>query len=484
MELSRGDYVFKVNAGSGSGLLVDHALNRFELSCAEPVCVAENSAFKLILIGVILHPGFPEFSNQEVVNSLATSARFEALTEALEPCTGRYLLIYRDDVDVRFIADACGHYELYYNLDFTCFASNISLLASHSKATAWEGENKLLYDKIEGSDKLSIGSSTRYSNVKHLMPNHYLSLSEKESVRFFPVAGNEVVMQPFDDAVLKISTALRVIAKSLVSRHTVILPVTAGYDSRLLLAAFRDLKVQTMIYRHPGMDSEFYDIRIAEKLTAMTDRSLKVIEYNDDISATDQQFIQSLSEKPRARQFSTLVNAVKAHYSNDFVLTGIAGEIGRSYFPEVKSDDPDLAEILSYFIGHPKSALAISEMKAWLAGFDLRYLGEHNLVDLFYWEHRMGIWGAKAMTESAFVTTPLCPINSRFVLKQFLSVSKSYRTYYRNKLFYALIENLDSRLLEYPFNPSAKSIVIKSLVFLGLYKYYRKFYLWYKMRSL
>lgn len=248
-------------------------------------------------------------------------------------------------------------------------------------------------------------------------------------------------------------------------RHKLALPVTAGYDSRLLLAAAKDQAAKTFIFQHPKMASDFYDIDIAGKLCEAIGREFDIIQYEEEVELD-----HAFSESPRAWRLPVLINGVKNQLDGALFMSGNIGEIGRTYYADLKGVN---AKMLAKLMGFGASEFVQSEMQKWLDSVDINQIGKGNLLDLFYWEVRMGIWGAKAITEYAAVSPVVSPMNSHSILSQFLGLPKKYRTYYHNKLFDTLIREMDGRLSKFPINPSRKTGFIKLMVRLGVYNLYR-----------
>jgi len=57
-----------------------------------------------------------------------------------------------------------------------------------------------------------------------------------------------------------------------------------------------------------------------------------------------------------------------------------------------------------------------------LVGFDSKFLHGRDPNDLFYWEHRMGIWGSSAMSEVDLAQCSLAGYNSRNLFDTFLAL--------------------------------------------------------------
>lgn len=74
-----------------------------------------------------------------------------------------------------------------------------------------------------------------------------------------------------------------------------------------------------------------------------------------------------------------------------------------------------------------------------------------DAFDLFYWEHRMGLWFGTTLVERDFYAETFSPFNARGIFEVLLGVEEPYRE--RSTVFYRMIEMVDPTLLSIPINP-------------------------------
>jgi hypothetical protein len=77
-----------------------------------------------------------------------------------------------------------------------------------------------------------------------------------------------------------------------------------------------------------------------------------------------------------------------------------------------------------------------------------------DLLDLFYWEHRMGSWQAQSQLEQDIAQETYTPFNHRGLLEKMLSIPTSYRSAPHYDLYKKLCEALWPDVLNEPINPS------------------------------
>ncbi|MCA1752434.1 MAG: hypothetical protein LC670_11730, partial [Flavobacteriales bacterium] len=251
-------------------------------------------------------------------------------------------------------------------------------------------------------------------------------------------------------------------------------PITAGYDSRMLTAACMASGATGVfyhLYKHGKVDERHHDILIGAKLAAAIGVDRKILEYSKEMQPADESMYGRLY-RPRAENAARLMNGDKEHFGDRMVINGNLGEIGRSYFGSLKSVTP---EILAKLRNKKGDLAEIEKMRAWLDSFNSSHLVAENILDLFYWEDRMANWASRAKTEYRLVTSVISPLNCHEALTVILGVPKKYRTYFRNRLFERVIQRLEPRLSPFPYNPELKSTVIKTLISAGIYGTYKNF---------
>ena len=421
-----------------------------------------------VLIGEVIDPLNEGKSAVAILGEVAASSD---PVEYMAGMVGRFLLVTEGPQGLLIIPDACAQYECFYTEDYRVIASHVGLIEINYQVEPWSGEPENIYSRIQSTNKIPIGNSTRFKNVKHLLPNHYISLTREKVVRFFPTKEKPLNTSSLDEASEKGAHLLRNIAKGFGAKYELALPLTAGYDSRMLLAAFKQENFRPFIYRHPGMKSDHYDIVTGGKVAQCVDKSLEVISYERKLPDNSKKLVEPLSDDIRKEKLSSLINGNLKHFPTKVILNGNIGEIGRSYYPALEKVD---VEFMSLCLGYRNQEFVNNQIREWLKKLDVDALGTDNIMDLFYWEFRMGTWGAKAMTESNRFTKVLSPLNCHRLLTTMLSVEKKYRKPYRNVMFRSMIDKLDPRLNQVPFNPNRKTDVIKAMIDLRVYEIYRR----------
>ena len=248
-------------------------------------------------------------------------------------------------------------------------------------------------------------------------------------------------------------------------RHKIILPVTGGFDSRLLFLASLDLECEYFVSQHKNMGDEHYDITIAQKLTGIFNKKLQVIKDEKETTNTLNK-IQNI-DNPRTTSFPKLV-------TGKVLINGNISEIARNYYNYIH---PITAQKLTLLNGYSDNSFVIETYQNWLSQnksiFDKF---DYNILDMFYWEEKMGNWTAKAKTEAhAMHLELMSPFNSRALLHLLLSTKREYRDKFTSKLYRKIIENLVDNPKEInaiPTNPDferRRALFLKKLKLFNLF---------------
>lgn len=430
---------------------------------------------EIALLGFIYDASSPEKGNLQLLESISQNSSFESFLLEFNKFSGQFVVFYRSSDKFVIFNDACAQMEVYYDTSYSAFGSQPKIIGevisfqehSDDDARSFFSSNAFL------SKGVFVGSQTQYSNIKHLLPNHLIDVTGKAVRRFFP--SKPIVASSVETASQQASTMLKGFIKAASIRNSLALAVTAGYDSRVLFLASFDVDCKYFVSKHGYMTDNHYDIVIPQKLTDLFDKPFDVI--NDSKEAQADAFLR----KQSSVDFPRSLSEAEKYYPEHVYINGNISEIARSYFGNHGSlNHKDLA----FLSGFPSYRFVEKVHQEWLStNKDLfEKMGYHPL-DMFYWEEKMGNWGAKAKTEwSALGRNMFSPFNSRDLLSLLLSTPKKSRDSHFNLLYNAIIQKLSPKPLRLPINPSPKQTVIKIMKTLRVYNLYR--YLGIKARFL
>ena len=299
------------------------------------------------------------------------------------------------------------------------------------------------------------GLVTAYEGVSQLWPNHYLDLETGKAHRFWPLFPIERLdlEAGAERAVEYLSNILSGAAR----RSPLYLWLTGGYDSRVLFAASRALHSEMTFCVTKGFRSICYDTTISRALARKSGKGVRVIRPKRGTSA----FWELLRTNTAGMSINpgNLMKTTLQRFPPEALhVTGSAGEVGRCfYYTDGKPPDiidPETLCRVACFDGNP---VALAVMSNWLEGIEEVVEADFGIhvLDLLYWEHRLGVWLADQCLGNDTFAEFLVPFNCRAVLIALLAVDREHRRKpYR--LFRKMCELAYPEVLDEPFNWSRR----------------------------
>jgi hypothetical protein len=422
---------------------------------------AHNPTQTLILLGHIFDPQSPQDNNQMIVERLLVlTSNISTLIMALKPLVGCYVLIYLDVLETFIVNDSLALREVYYctNENQIVCASQPNLIALYAKPVIRPRSDAEFVEFYQNNSKISrwtstskwIGDKTYYVGVKHLLPNHYLDVNMRCVCRYWP---NEPIRPlSLEQAVAKSSKFLQGSIRAIAYRHQLMMAVTAGTDSRTLLAASKGLenRIYYFINDHQ-LGSKHADIEIPKAIFGALGIPFHIHDVPEKVDDWFRQIYFKNTFYASDRMLATIYNIYYKMFSQKINIIGI-GEIGRSRYGSKprKLDGYRLA----YKLGHKNSRYAIKEANHILA--ELLPVCEAyniNIMTLYYWEQTIGNWGATGNSESDIAIEEIDAFDSHLFYETLLSVDDKYTKYNNPILFREIIRKMWPELLKWPFNP-------------------------------
>lgn len=342
--------------------------------------------------------------------------------------SGRFSIILKRSADVYVLGDAFGARTLYYSTNSSAVSSHVVLLAK--ALTSALDEKVCLYLKqkefrLRGTFFLP-GDITLFEGIHGLAPNNFYSLLGKKANRYF---SGEVDNKFNVDFFKRIDEYFKNFSKWLIdNKITPVLGLTAGVDSRAVIAALSHYGVKLKLVtwdrinddekvvieemkRHLSKHSHSYIPTVLDKTA---DNSLKqktvLAEFNSGFWRNRSDLTASMSE---------------LYTNNEIFIRGLGGEICRGFYNRHGNKATTInAELLSTIyltkkIKNP-SEFFNSATLAYSGGYIDRSStvlnsSECDVLDLVYWEQRMGMWAANLLNEMDPALQDFVGINSRRV---------------------------------------------------------------------
>jgi hypothetical protein len=426
-----------------------------------PVTHAERGDRSLTLLGYVLDPDDPAADDAKILEGLHRSfTRCADLPTATSRLGGRWVMVAHDGERTVLFHDAAGLRQVYYHRVETRIlcASQPGLLAEVAKLPV--APEALDYVRSRGDSDWEVywlpGDRSPYDAVRALLPNHLLDVEEGKVARYWPASPVERVS--YDEGLHTSARLLRGLLASARRRYDLAVPMTAGWDSRLVLALGRETAADLYCYTltYPSMSATSRDLRVPGKLLAKLGLDHHVVDYPEAVDA---------SFKDVARRSSSAIHTAycrdaqalrEAYPAHRLCVTGDVAEVVKRHYRlrGRRHGKPPTARDLGRVSKVGDHPFALAAFESWLAGVPR---ADHlDLLDLFCWEQMAGRWQAQIRAEYDIVQESFAPLDCRALLVTMLGIDETYRSAPRFRLFADLIELLWSDLLTVPINPREK----------------------------
>ena len=422
--------------------------------------VSKSQEKEIVMMGMMYDWVTPAQTNQQLLDKLAHTLSFEDFLTGLSRYAGQYVILYRDDSHFVILHDVCGQSEIYYDASFSTFGSQPKLMGEVMDQEPHHDREALeFYASREFlSRKNFVGDTTHVGNIKHLLPNHYIDVNQKKVVRYFPTV--PIKRLSAKEVAPKACKMLKGYIKAVALREKIAMAVTAGYDSRVLFLASLDEECRYFVCQHKNMSAKHHDITIPQRLTKMYGKAFEVIpdkELNEDI-------YESID-------FPRTIPQSGKYFDGYIYFTGNSSEIARNVYGYHDKLTP---EDLAFFGGYNGSRFVAGIYRQWLENATLFQTNGYDILDMFFWEQRVGTRIAKEKTMmNAIGKDYFSPYCSRDLFVLLLSTPRKDRDYNVNKLYYSILLELSPNALKLPINPCFKLDLIRLTTKLKLYNLYR-----------
>lgn len=428
-----------------------------------PHATARAHGIEAHLLGYAIDPFSPESDDVSIVERLVLAVDTAAdVCRCAADLAGRWVLVVDDGSDTVVMHDACGLREVCYTTD--AFAERwCASQASTLAMLVGIAEDEETVRRFLGSPVIDAhpeawwpGDRTPYREIRHLPPNHCLHLRDGRIERYWP--RQAITPLGLEAAAQRAADLLRTIVVAGARRFPLALPVTAGMDSRVLLAATRgsdDIFHYTI--RRPAFTSKSPDLAVPARMLRRVARQHHVL----DVPAHPDEKFAALYRANVTRTYDAaleMAQALAAGFPPGRVsVSGHCSEIARDTYG-VAHTRVDGADSLARVVRMAGNAFALEEFGAWLDAARPVSL-EHGigLWELFAWEQEFGIWAAGGQSQWDIVHERLTPFANRPVLTTFLGVPLHHRQGPDFAVYRRIVEILWPELLRDPINPPETS---------------------------
>lgn len=323
-------------------------------------------------------------------------------------------------------------------------ATPLSLLPRHEFYNRLDRE-LITEMEIERQGWLPAGL-TAHDGVHRLLPNHYLDLATWSMVRHSsgPVAA---IWDP-EVAVRRVGEIIAATMCAVDRQYHTQLALTAGRDSRVILACCRKIKERigafTIDHAEAGPDRDI-PVEICQTLGIPH----RIVGQRVSTEDERQRWLE-LSGYCVGGSNLKMHRTVGCFKADQSVVTGAAGEVGRGFYWNATDNSETILTAQRLLArmdlaAHPK---AVAALEKWLGG--LADQNAFRILDLAYIELRMGCWASPQSLGFPEACYHIAPLDNREIYDILLSLPTAWRREgcYVDKL----IEQLWPDLCRWHFN--------------------------------
>jgi hypothetical protein len=297
-------------------------------------------------------------------------------------------------------------------------------------------------------NRLGVDGEGWHIGVQRLLPNHYLDLTSFTAHRFWPVGGSGKDPDP-EDIVTEIIDVVQAQIEALTGVTKKLgMALTAGHETRMLLACARPYLDKVDMVTVVGGDRHETDSVLARRIA--TDQGLSHITLARQTATVEQRerFILRgghCNADSNSLYHPSVWPIAKSHN----LLGGLGGEVARAFFWK-KDDNEDSiisSSLLMRRFGLPNAQPLKHALDNWLS--DLPSMNGLEILDLAYIEHRNGPWyAAQFCCDPTLVR--FAPLFTVRTVELMLRLPSKWKR--ENRLGHAIIERLWPELGRYPYN--------------------------------
>lgn len=403
--------------GTGRHDRIDGYLVEWSEELAAQRLVFADGEIAGLLVGWVFDPVAQDFLAGDI-ELAADITTVDALERYLESLAGAFFVVTSARFGSRLYMDPGATLPIFWRTDRRIAGSSpVEIASAAEREAAFDAELHAACIGNEGMGSWIGGDLSAYRNIRKLLPNHYLALEESAATRHWP---RDMAWLEFPAAVEQASSALLAFTTAAAKRFDLKIALTAGYDTRLVLASSRKAVSEVEYFTLAARGSEI-DRWAAGELARRLDLKHRVLPLipstPEDIAMWDERVGYSVRESNR-EQF----RSVAALGPSAIIATGMYGEVGRCRLYRQNVDTINQMTVSAAFVAArltiPAPPPVLRSLEQWverLAGFP-----PSVIMDLAFLELKFGSWamGQKpATSQAAFTISPMAqrPVLSAFI---------------------------------------------------------------------
>ena len=433
--------------------------NGYSVFTGRLLTVTRSSSEKVdvLLLGFLIHHEHHQYNDQQLLSWIVQDCLTnQDVIDKLQECGGRYVALIQDQRATVAITDACAMRQLYWSGDdnqlVLSSSARLILDALGQKPQPDQNTVALLQDlRFRADESPWYGDKWIDGRINKVIANHVLDLKSASLRRMkYHYTGPT----SYGDILGYACNVLTGLIEAIHSRAEIIQPITAGYDSRLLLAASRKFSSRTRyyIFDNDHRLNRSPDVKVATGLCKKLDLSFEIIIPR----SLREDFLAEYRKKCYFPRIIPNTLHIQWHYdvNNSGQICNINGncaEIARFQYQNRTHTRNDLKSLIN-ISGYDQ--FFAPQIESWYSeSIDFCKANNINIYDLFYWEQRMSNWGAMYRFETDIAIEELTVFNHKNLLFSLLRTDLNARKGPQFLLNRDIINHLWPEVLSLPFNP-------------------------------
>lgn len=357
-----------------------------------------------------------------ICNALAN----ENSQEYIDLLCGRFTLFIFEK-SVRVQQDAAGLKAVFYSKQYSVAGSHPALVADQTGSKKGKFARELLDDmKL----RCMPGNATEYEGIFAQTPNTELSVAEASTRRIY--YGDLPKRQSAEDVS---RTLIELVRKQIPWLSTLdpVISLSAGLDSRTSLALLRPM---TSVLKGFTYTSELlrknsnalHDLETARKLAKVAEIDFQVLDTDE--FGMDSQIRDSLRSNFYRGHGAKLAGVYVDKIPNQMNIRSNIFGIGRASYENSNVQTFDARGMSRLAFGqnkHRDEPSVLEAFETYARDTDFPTDADVCFKDLFFWEHRIGVWQTAIYIEADLSHYSHVLLNQRDMLRQMLSVPKEDR---------------------------------------------------------
>lgn len=430
----------------------------------------EKNNYLLVLLGYAV--SFEDDYDEEKLMEQISADNIEDLIQNINKYCGRFIIILIKDGNLFLFNDPATLRKVFWiESDQKIWCSSqphiLAELLSIGKTTSPDALEFYNSRAFSESDSIGVSEKTIYKDIYQLLPNHYLNFNIKSTTRFWPY--KKLSSIGVSEAVKKSGTIIRGYLENLGKRYQLMLPITAGMDSRVILSASRNIsdKVFYYINAEKDQDKNKNDYIISSKLLNRLNLKYHILEIQEDIDPEFEKIYRLNNSYYFKGRLPVIYNYFR-YYENYINVPGSFSEVARNAF-RFDTDKIDGKKLCRAYYGK-EFPYVIKAYDKWIANSANSFLLNNvRLIDMFYWEERMTNWGTIYQMNKDIAQEEFWPFNSRYLMEILLGTDHKCRDEHLGILHKEIIKDLWPETLTMTINPHLKNSIAMILKRLRLY---------------